>query len=66
MYFYLLAYQLNKFLKKMEKSECWVVRWSWRNEGFTDKKRGVRPKVQNKTAKIVLKKAMYKTGNPTR
>ena len=52
--------------KKMEKSERWVVRWSQRNEGFTDKKRGGRPKVLNKTAKIVLKKAMYKTGNPTR
>ena len=50
----------------MEKSECWVVRWSYRSEGFTDKKREVRPKVLNKTAKIVLKKAMYKTGNPTR
>ena len=37
-----------------------------RNEGFTDKKQGGRPKVLNKTAKIVLKKAIYKTGNPTR
>ena len=30
------------------------------------RKRDVRPKVLNKTTKIVLKKAMYKTGNPTR
>ena len=52
--------------KKMEKPECWVVRWSQRNKGFTDKKRGVRLKVRNKTAKTVLKKAMYKTGNPMR
>ena len=52
--------------KKEEKPECWVVRWSQRNEGFTDKKRGVRPKVLNKTAKTVLKKSMYKTGNPMR
>ena len=37
-----------------------------RNEGFTDKKQWGRPKVLNKTAKIVLKKAIYKTGNPTR
>ena len=27
---------------------------------------GVRPKVLNETSKIVLKKAMYKRGNPTR
>ena len=40
--------------KTMVKTECWVVRWSKRNEGFTDKKRGGRPKVLNKTAKIVL------------
>ena len=40
MYFYLLAYQLKKIQKKMEKSECWVVRWSKRNGDFTDKKRG--------------------------
>ena len=59
-YFDLLAYQLKKLLKKMQKSECWVVRRSYRNEGFKDKKRGGRPKVLNKTAKIVLKKARYK------
>ena len=66
MYFYLLACQLKKFPPKMEKSECWVVRWSKRNEGFTDNKRGGRPKVLYKTAKIVLKKARYKRENPTR
>ena len=38
----------------MEKSECWEVRWSQRNEGFTDKKQEGRPKVLNKTAKVVL------------
>ena len=66
MYFYLLAFQLNKFNKKMEKSECWEVRWSQRNECFTDKKREERPKVLNKTAKVVLNKGMYKTENPAR
>ena len=44
--------------KKLEKSECWAVKWSSRNEGFKDKKRRGRPKVLNKAAKyIVLKKA---------
>ena len=43
--------------KKLEKSECWVVKWSSRNEGFKDKKRRGRPKVLNKAAKVVLKKA---------
>ena len=60
------GFSVKEIPKTMEKSECWVVIWSKRNEGFTDRKRGGRPKVLNKTAKIVLKKAMYKTGNPTR
>ena len=51
---------------KMEKSECWMVRWSQRNEGITVKKRGGGPKVLNKTAKIVLKKARYKRGKAKR
>ena len=25
--------------KKLEKSECWVVKWSSRNEGFEDNKK---------------------------
>ena len=33
---------------------------------FTDKKREGRPKVLNKTAKVALNKAMYKTENPAR
>ena len=52
--------------KNLEKSECWVVKWSWRNEGFEGKKRRGRPKVLNKAAKIVLKKASYKVGGTTR
>ena len=47
----------------MEKSECWVVRWSQRNESFTDKKRGVRPKILNKTAKIVKSGAGSRKAN---
>ena len=38
----------------MEKSECWVVRWSLRNEGFKDKKQEESPKVCNKTAQKVF------------
>ena len=38
----------------------------WRNEGFEGKKRRLRPKVLNKAAKIVLKKARYKIGDSTR
>ena len=34
--------------------------------GFEHKKRGGRPKVLNKAAKIVLKKARYKRGHLTR
>ena len=52
--------------KKLEKSDCWQVNWSWRNEGFEGKKRRGRPKVLNKAAKIVLKKARYKIGDSTR
>ena len=40
--------------KKLEKSECWVVKWSSRNEGFKDKKREEGPKVRNKTAQILF------------
>ena len=36
------------------------------NEGFEGKKRRGRPKVLNKAAKIVLKKARYKIGDSTR
>ena len=43
-----------------------MVRWSQRNEGITDKKRGEGPKVLNKTAKIVLKKARYNRGKAKR
>ena len=52
--------------KKLEKSDCWQVNWSWRNESFEGKKRRGRPKVLNKAAKIVLKKARYKIGDSTR
>ena len=34
--------------KKLEKSECWMVKWSWRNEG---KKWRGRPKLPHKAAK---------------
>ena len=51
--------------KKLEKSECWVVEWSWRNEGFKGKKLRGKPKALNKAAKIVLKKASYKIGDLT-
>ena len=37
-----------------------------RNEGFEGKKRRGRPKVLNKAAKIVLRKAKYKKGDSTR
>ena len=37
-----------------------------RNEGFEGKKRRGRPKVLNKAAKIVLRKARYKIGDLTR
>ena len=50
----------------MGKSECWVVKWSWSNEDFEGKKRRGRPRVPNKAAKIVLKKARYKIGDSTR
>jgi len=53
-------------IKKLEKSERWVVKWSSRNEGFGDKKRTVRPKVLNEVAKKALKKARYKRKNSTR
>ena len=65
-YLDLLAYPLKKLLKELGKSECWVIKWSWRNEVFEGKKRGRRPKVLNKAAKIVFKKARYKTGDSTR
>ena len=39
-FFDLLAYQLKKLLKKLEKSECWVGKSSWRNEGFEGNKKG--------------------------
>ena len=48
---------LKETAKKLEKSECWVVKWSSRNEGFKDMTRRGRSKVLNKAAKIVLKKA---------
>ena len=37
-----------------------------KKEAFEGKKRMGRPKVLNKAAKIVLKKARYKIGNSTR
>ena len=37
-----------------------------RNEGFEGKKRRVRPRVLNKAAKTVLKKARYKIEDSTR
>jgi len=43
-----------------------VIKWSWGNEGFEDKKRMGRPKVLNEAAEKVLKKAKYKRGNSTR
>ena len=51
--------------KKTGKIRKWVVKWSWRNEGIEGKKRRRRPKVLNKAAKIVLKKARYKIGDST-
>ena len=52
--------------KKLDKSKCWVVKWSWGSKGFEDKKQRRRPKVLNKAGKIVLKKARYKKGDSTR
>ena len=43
-----------------------MIKWSWGNEGFEDKKRTGRPKVLNEAAEKVLKKAKYKRGNSTR
>ena len=37
--------------KKLEKSECCVVKWSWRNDGFEGKKWRGRPKLLNEAAK---------------
>jgi len=51
-------------LKKLEKSERWVVKWSSRNEDFEEKKRTGRPKVLNEAED--QKKAKYKRGNSTR
>ena len=51
--------------KKTGKSECWVVKGSWRNEGFEGKKRRGRQK-SPEVAKIALKKATYKIGDSTR
>ena len=45
-----MAYQ---FAKKLEKSESWEVKWSSKNEAFEDKKRRVKPKILDKSAKIV-------------
>ena len=50
----------------MEKSEFSGVKWSSRNEGFEDKKRGGRLIVLNKAAKIVLKKARNTLKETTR
>ena len=52
--FLFTGFSVKEIPKTVEKSECWVVSWSQKNKGFTDKKRGGRGK------------AMYKTGNPTR
>ena len=52
--------------KKLEKSECWMVKWSWRNKGFEGKKRRRRQQGLNRAATIVLKKARYKLGDSTR
>ena len=52
--------------KKLEKSQCCAVKLSRRNKGFEGMKRRGRPKVLNKAAKIVLKKAGYKIGDSTR
>ena len=52
--------------KKTGKIRMLGVKWSRRSEGLEDKKRMGRPKVLNKAAKIVLKKAGYKIGDSTR
>ena len=52
--------------KKLEKSECWVVKWSSSNESFENEKRRGRLIVLNKAAKIVLKKVRYKRDKSTR
>ena len=48
---------VQEIAKQLEKSESWEVKWSSRNEAFEDKKRRGRPKILDKSAKIVLKKA---------
>ena len=50
---------------KSGKIRMLVVKWLWKNETFEGKKRRGRPKVLNKAAKIVLKKARYKIGDST-
>ena len=53
--------------KKLENSQCWVVKWSSRKEGFEDnKKQKGRLIVLNKAAKIGLKKIGYKRDKSTR
>ena len=52
--------------QKSGKIRMLVVKWLWKNETFDGKKRRGRPKVLNKAAKIVLKKARYKIGHSTR
>ena len=37
--------------KKLEKSQCCVVKWSWRNDDFEGKKWRGRPKLLNEAAK---------------
>ena len=56
----------HKKKKKMEKSECSVVKWSSRNECFEDKKKKLRLIVLNKAAKPVLKKVRYTRDNSIR
>ena len=65
MYFYLLAFQLKKVLKKWKNPNV-----GWEN-GHREMKvlqetRGKTKSPKLKTGEIVLKKAMYKTGNPAR
>ena len=53
--------------KKLENSQCWVVKWSSRKEGFEDnQKQKGRLIVLNKAAKIGLKKIGYKRDKSTR
>ena len=49
--------------KKLEESECWDVKSSWKNEDFEGNKKGNGPRPLNKAPKIVLKKARYKIRN---